>query len=53
VHPEGSYTLEFPYGDDWELIQDILRQGQDVKVLAPKSLKNKVKEVLKITLAKY
>jgi WYL domain len=53
VHPDGSYTLEVPYGEDWELIQDILRQGQDVNVLAPESLKNKVKEVLKITLAQY
>lgn len=53
VHADGSYTLEVPYGEDWELIQDILRQGVDVKVLAPASLKNKVKEMLKIMLAQY
>lgn len=53
VHADGSYTLEVPYGEDWELIQDILRQGEDVKVLAPESLKNKVKEMLKKILAQY
>lgn len=53
VHADGSYTLEVPYGEDWELIQDILRQGVDVKVLAPESLKNKVKEMLKVMLAHY
>jgi predicted DNA-binding transcriptional regulator YafY len=43
VHADSSYTLEVPYGEDWELIQDILRQGQDVEVLSPPALQKKSK----------
>lgn len=53
VYPDGSYTLEVPYGEDWELIQDILRQGPDVEVLEPTALKQKVKETLKKMAALY
>jgi len=40
--PNGSYVLEVPYGEDWELVQDILKQGSDVEVLSPQSLRDKV-----------
>jgi hypothetical protein len=53
VHSDGSYTLEVPYGEDWELIQDILRQGPDVEVLAPVALKKKVKETVQKILELY
>jgi predicted DNA-binding transcriptional regulator YafY len=53
VHADGSYTLEVPYGEDWELIQDILRQGNDVQVLEPVSLKKKVKETVQKMLQLY
>jgi predicted DNA-binding transcriptional regulator YafY len=53
VHADGSYTLEVPYGEDWELIQDILRQGPDVEVLAPAALKKKVKETVQKILKLY
>jgi len=53
VHADGSYTLEVPYGEDWELIQDILRQGEDVEVLGPVSLKKKVKETVQKMLQLY
>jgi predicted DNA-binding transcriptional regulator YafY len=53
VHSDGSYTLEVPYGEDWELIQDILRQGPDVEVLAPAALKKKVKETVQKMLRLY
>jgi predicted DNA-binding transcriptional regulator YafY len=53
VHADGSYTLEVPYGEDWELIQDILRQGEDVQVLGPASLKKKVKETVQKMLQLY
>jgi len=44
--PDGSYLLDVPYGQDWELIQDILKQGADVEVLAPESLRAKVSEAI-------
>ena len=50
---DGSYTLEFPFNQDLELLMDILKFGSDVQVLAPSSLKNKVKEELKKTLHLY
>ena len=53
VHADGSYTLEVPYGEDWELIQDILRQGSDVEVIAPAALKKKVKETVQKILKLY
>jgi predicted DNA-binding transcriptional regulator YafY len=53
VHADGSYTLEVPYGEDWELIQDILRQGPDVEVLAPAALKKKVKDTVQKILKLY
>jgi predicted DNA-binding transcriptional regulator YafY len=36
------YSLEVPYADDRELLQDILRQGREVEVLSPASLRQKV-----------
>jgi predicted DNA-binding transcriptional regulator YafY len=43
---DGSYLLEFPYGDDRELIGDILRHGAEVEVLAPKELRSRCREQL-------
>lgn len=46
MHADGSYTLEVPYGEDWELIQDILKQGAEVEVVGPKDLTIKVKKII-------
>lgn len=42
VMEDGSYVLEIPYSDDRELMLDILRQGSEVEVLAPKVLRGKI-----------
>ena len=44
--PDGAYILEIPYGDDRELIGDILRHGPEVEVLAPKELRARCREQL-------
>lgn len=49
----AHFVLEVPYSDDRELMQDILRYGPDVEVLAPKSLQRKVAERLREATAQY
>lgn len=44
---------QIPYGDDRELLMDILKYGADVEVLAPKNLRARVRESLKNTLSRY
>jgi predicted DNA-binding transcriptional regulator YafY len=51
--PDGSYLLDVPYGQDWELIQDILKQGSDVEVLGPESLRAKVTEAIAAMASVY
>ncbi len=51
--PDGSYVLEFPYGDDRELIGDILRHGPEVKVLAPKELRARCREQIEAARRLY
>jgi len=43
IDGEGGYVLELPYADDRELVQDILRHGGEVEVLAPAELRRKVR----------
>jgi predicted DNA-binding transcriptional regulator YafY len=50
---DGYYILEFDYNQDPELIMDIMKHGSGVEVLAPATLKNRVKEELKKTIASY
>lgn len=49
---DGSYQLEIPYGNDIELIGDILKYGDQVEVIAPQELRDKImikiKELSKI-----
>jgi len=37
--PDGSYLIEIPYRIDTELLREILKEGAEVEVLAPKSLR--------------
>ena len=50
---EGYFNLEFDYNQDPELLMDILKHGSGVEVIGPATLKSRVKEELKKTLANY
>ncbi|MDE2371421.1 MAG: WYL domain-containing protein [Burkholderiales bacterium] len=50
---DGCYELELPYADETEIVMDILRQGDDVRVVAPTSLAEAVKSRLRAALARY
>jgi predicted DNA-binding transcriptional regulator YafY len=50
---DGYYVLEFEYNQDPELVMDILKHGSEVEVIAPTSLKKRIKEELQKTLQKY
>lgn len=41
---DGNYVLTLPFTDDRELLMDILRYGADVEVLAPSSLRDRIRE---------
>lgn len=42
-HADGRYELQLPYADETELAMDLLRQGPEVRVLAPPSLRERVR----------
>jgi predicted DNA-binding transcriptional regulator YafY len=44
---DGAYLLEIPYSDERELLHDILRQGREVEVMAPESLRVQVTDEIK------
>jgi len=50
---DGSYVLEIPFSDDRELVMDILRHGDDVEVLEPAALRERVRERLAAALRRY
>jgi predicted DNA-binding transcriptional regulator YafY len=50
---DGGYELHVPYVDETELVMDILRQGEQVEVLAPASLRRTVQRRLAAALATY
>jgi len=52
-HKDGSLTLEVPYSDERELLADVLAFGADVKVLGPKSFREKLISSLKETQLVY
>ena len=53
LETDGSYVLEIPFSDDRELVMDILRHGEDVEVLEPPALRERVRERLAAALARY
>jgi len=50
---DGSWELRLPYVDETELVMDLLRQGEQVQVLAPESLRAAVRQRLAAALAAY
>jgi len=50
---DGNYILEFDYNQDPELVMDILKYGAGVEVLAPASLRKRVKDELSKALSNY
>jgi predicted DNA-binding transcriptional regulator YafY len=50
---DGSYELKVPYADDRELVMDILKYGNDCRVLAPAELVQRVTEELDKTSSSY
>ena len=53
VLPDGSYLLEIPYRIDTELIREILKEGAEVEVLAPESLKAQVARLIELAQKLY
>lgn len=50
---DGCYELRVPYASDQELMMDILRYGDDVKVLAPQPLQDAVRARLQRAVSQY
>lgn len=50
---DGSWELTLPYADETELVMDILRQGEQVRVLSPDSLRRAVRQRLAAAAAQY
>jgi predicted DNA-binding transcriptional regulator YafY len=53
LHGDGSLTLRVPYADATELAMDILRHGEQVRVVAPGALVTQVGECLARAAARY
>jgi predicted DNA-binding transcriptional regulator YafY len=51
--PDGSYELRIPYREARELVLDVMRQGADVEVVSPYSLRQQVGEELGRAVARY
>ncbi len=50
---DGRYELRLPYVDDTELVMDLLRQGEQVQVLAPPELVQALRQRLRAAAALY
>jgi len=50
---DGGYVLEVPFSSEGELVQDILKFGPDVEVVAPAGLREAVRTRLEESLARY
>ena len=53
LHDDGSLTLRVPYADATELAMDVLRHGEQVRVLAPAALVKRVAAQVRAAAAVY
>ena len=53
LHDDGSLTLRVPYSDATELAMDILRHGEQARVLAPAALVKRVAAQVRAAAAVY
>jgi predicted DNA-binding transcriptional regulator YafY len=53
LHEDGSLMLRVPYADATELAMDVLRHGEQVKVLEPAALAQRVAERLSEAVRQY
>ncbi len=51
--PDGSFELRLPYVDDNELLMDLLRQGEQVRVLEPPELVRALQRRLQAAAQQY
>ncbi len=51
--PDGRYQLDIPYSHSRELLMDILKNGAEVEIIAPESLRNEAIAQLTAALKKY
>jgi predicted DNA-binding transcriptional regulator YafY len=51
--PDGGYELRVPYADETEIAMDILRHGEQVRVVAPETLAKTVAKRLAAAAARY
>jgi predicted DNA-binding transcriptional regulator YafY len=50
---DGQFEMRLPYVDETELLMDVLRQGDQVRVLAPADLAQRVQQRLLAAAARY
>ncbi|MEW6704267.1 MAG: WYL domain-containing protein [Pseudomonadota bacterium] len=53
LHEDGALTLRLPYADATELAMDVLRHGEQVRVLSPAALAQRVARSLQQAAAQY
>jgi predicted DNA-binding transcriptional regulator YafY len=53
LHEDGSLSLRVPYADATELAMDVLRHGEQVKVLAPAALAGEIARCSSAAAAQY
>lgn len=51
--PDGGWQIQIPYSDPTELIQEVLRHGPEVEVMAPADLRREVASRLRRAVDQY